>query len=718
MRARSISRVIILVSAAFTSAAHAQQAVQPPRVAVGAPSESGGAGPSTDLRAHFGVDIADRLMKSGDDGDRLRGLQRAAAVRSPESIALLERSVEQNGVARTDSRGAIEVARALAGSASDAKARAALQTLVTMQWPLGSMHAPTTAPGAALDLATTEAEHVARLALARQIAALALASAADAKTTEQLLSSVKSNGVAHGAAAAALVAYPPSAAGVFTNANVASVNVVRLVSQLGDLRALDAVRASARSTDPLLRAASILALGEMGDMRALDLARPALKERDARVRAAATETLVLLGVPDALKAVELLIGDDATALAGMRLAERVSSDGIVNALAARGAVSADIVIRSEAAFALGRSSSGLAVRALVALLKDPTLHADIANAIARSPSADAIAALEAMAATPIYVRLASRAYVTRALLREERSSRLEAVLAQLAASKDGRDRAVGVFGQVALGERDVGVAITDPDPRVRRAGAMASLALGPDAATRATLLARLSVEADAPTRSVLAIGLIDGDPDARVPTLALIDLAESPAPEGALATLALARRGDEAEDSKVDALLSSRDPILRAHAARGLGMSSSKDAVGRLASAYAYEGEAYVRRAIILAMTRRTGDDASALQRTATLDLAARLDPDRVVRMTATRALARLPPVPLPGIHEVAWLHLTTPDGQLPPDGIAGSVMRADGLAAPCAFDDEGYALVPGVPAGDAQLVLAPRLPAYDGGKR
>jgi hypothetical protein len=41
-------------------------------------------------------------------------------------------------------------------------------------------------------------------------------------------------------------------------------------------------------------------------------------------------------------------------------------------------------------------------------------------------------------------------------------------------------------------------------------------------------------------------------------------------------------------------------------------------------------------------------------------------------------------------------------------------LIRADGLAVPIAFDDDGYALVP-VPPGDAQLVLAPRIPPYEG---
>ncbi len=59
---------------------------------------------------------------------------------------------------------------------------------------------------------------------------------------------------------------------------------------------------------------------------------------------------------------------------------------------------------------------------------------------------------------------------------------------------------------------------------------------------------------------------------------------------------------------KVGQLLASKDPVLRAHAARGLAYATLPDASGRLAAAYAYETEAGVRRAIIGALSARTAD--------------------------------------------------------------------------------------------------------------
>jgi hypothetical protein len=43
--------------------------------------------------------------------------------------------------------------------------------------------------------------------------------------------------------------------------------------------------------------------------------------------------------------------------------------------------------------------------------------------------------------------------------------------------------------------------------------------------------------------------------------------------------------------------------------------------------------------------------------------------------------------------------------------------VRSDGLAVPLVFDEDGFAIVAGVPPGDARLVLAPRLPSYKPGK-
>lgn len=57
-----------------------------------------------------------------------------------------------------------------------------------------------------------------------------------------------------------------------------------------------------------------------------------------------------------------------------------------------------------------------------------------------------------------------------------------------------------------------------------------------------------------------------------------------------------------------------------------------------------------------------------------------------------------------------------TRDGGAPPgEPFAGSLVRSDGVAVPIVFDEEGYAVVPNLPPGEARVILAPRLPSDDG---
>lgn len=120
-----------------------------------------------------------------------------------------------------------------------------------------------------------------------------------------------------------------------------------------------------------------------------------------------------------------------------------------------------------------------------------------------------------------------------------------------------------------------------------------------------------------------------------------------------------------------------------------------------------------MRRTIVAALSTRTGD-ASAPARRETLELAARLDPDRGARWMASRALANATTARRALIREVAWLRLTPAQGATLPLDMTAALVQSDGVALPIAFDEDGYALVPGVPPGDARLRLAPRPPSYE----
>jgi hypothetical protein len=393
------------------------------------------------------------------------------------------------------------------------------------------------------------------------------------------------------------------------------------------------------------------------------------------------------------------------------------------AAAARAAASADPLLRSAAIATLGRQTAPSAVHALVALAATPLLQGDAIGALARSPSPSALDALQGMAglagaraagttvvsadapaeALAISRRLAARAYFVRRFVRGDRSPPLDALLESLATSLDPRDRAVGMQALIALGERRVDAALLDADARVRRAGAMGALGRW-DATTAGRLAARTALEPDETTRRVLALGWTAGTGGDAVPTSVLVARASAGGADAPAAAFALARRSDETLAAAVDGLLRSRDPVLRCQAARGLAFSQAADA--------------RVRRAIVSALAVRVAKGAPGAETARdVLDLAARLDPDPVTRSTATSTEDGRSTLPRrahgAGIREVAWIHLVAAESAAPALDRTAVLTDSAGSALPIAFDDEGYALVPGISPGEARLRLAPDSPSY-----
>jgi HEAT repeat protein len=666
-------------------------------------------------------------MRSTDPDERLRGIERAAATHTSDSLTLLERAARSNGpggldprmpdegIARKDPRALLAVVRALAGWLDDDGARVALAEVVR-------------APNEALatrrqsvivrDPAAEDVEGAARVTLARQEAAIALAESAVPAALEQLVAAARSGGAAQEAALVGLGVHPPSDPLVLGGVALTTAATIALAVRVGDLRALDPILGAVRASDPSLRAAAMSALGVAGDTRGIEVARAALHDGDPRVRVAAAGALASLAAPDAPEAVEALIGDDATALEGLRVARRLQGEGLTRAAAARAVATADPTTRSEAIAVLGRQTDASAARALAAFLSSPLLQSDAAGALAQSPCPDALGAIEALAraaADPVNARLAARAYFVRALTRGDRSRPLDALLVSLAASNDPRDRAVATQARVALGRSSLEAALSDADPRVRRAGAMGAVGHR-DERTAEVLVARAAIEPDEATRHLLALGWLDDRAAGRVPTSVLVERATAGGPDAPLAALALARRSDEALAPRIDALLTSHDPLLRAHAARGLGLARAPDAAGRLSRAYEREGDAVVRRAIVDALSMLVATDGEATRDRA-LALAARLDPDPVARWTAATALARgaaRSDAPRKGaVEEVAWIRLVPAEGAALEHDPSALLAPNSGIALPIVFDDEGYALVPGVSPGEARLRLAPGLPSY-----
>lgn len=651
------------------------------------------------LRSRFGSDHAESLLRSTESEQVRRGIMRAAATNTTESTALL---VAQADTANNDELTLIELARALAPHAKEDAARARLITMLNATARISRGRSST---------ALTTAATMARVELARQIAARALVASRDKTALDAVFAAARESGQAQQNALRAL-ASDPAASTEAPLTPPTSAAGARALAQTGDLRALDALLVKAQGPyDATTRSACLLALGQLGDGRARAIAIAAFADQDPHVRAAAGETLVLLDAPERYHAVVQLLSSADTAAAAVRLAHRAQDVDVVKALAAKLAATNDLQLRLSIIAALGRgiaNEEGLKV--LASMAADPRLGGDAVQAIARSPNTAALGALERIGQVRGLRRLAVRGYVLRALLRGEHSSALESAIDGLRASTDGADRALAAFARVALGHASASDYLGDRDPAVRRAAAMGTLASydGRTLSSADALLTSLSHETDDATRSVLAIGLVGGDPRALVPTLTLVQRVEAGGADAPLSAAALAaRKGDSLKD-KIDTLAASNDPIMRAHVARGLGMSEEPSATGRLAELARYEAEPLVR----LAQTTALASRSPAPSRNEILSVTSRFDPEARIRDVATRALASAtPPAPWP-VREVAWLRVTTDAGAAPTTPMLASYVTAEGVAIPIAFDADGYALVPGIPPGDGRLVLAPVVPA------
>lgn len=707
---------LVLAGVLGVRATVAQAQPELPRPAPPAPHEG--------FRERVGLDLAMRLLRSSDADERLRGLERVAGTHTPEAMALLVRTcasatagaidprLPMEGIARKDPRALLVAVRGLAAWSDQESARSALAGVLMAPSSALETRPPSSGPPSA-DPMDDDALGAARVTLAREQAAIALADSGSSLALEALVTAARREGFRR-PALEALAIHPPPTAAPLGGVALTTPSMIALAAEIGDLRTLDAILGAVKSSDPAVRAAAIAALGSVADARVVEIARASVGDRDARVRVAAGAALARLGAPDAPRAVEALIADDATAIEGLRLAEDVADDGVTRAAAARAAASAS-TLRSAAIAALGRQTSAGAVQALATLATDPVAGGEAASALARIPNAAAWGAIEALASRPATRRLALRAYFVRTTIRGERHPQLHALVERLAAGSDPLDRALATEIRVAAGEVDLEGALGDGDPRVRRAAILGAMALGGDRglAARRSMLARWRSEPDAPARALLAMGLPEDERGA-VSNFVLEERVRSGEADAVLAATALAQRGGDEVQAFAASLVQSRDPVMRAHAARGLGASAYAQATGTLERAYAWEGDALVRRAILAALARRRDPGAAETARR-TFALAARLDPDRVARWTAQRALAGRDAGNADAAtgSEIAWLQLVPATGAAPLVGATGLLVLPSGMGVPVAFDDDGYALVPGLPPGQARLRLAPRLPAY-----
>lgn len=715
-----------------------------PLAPIAAPVDAG-----TAFRTHFGLELATNLMRDADPDERLRGIERASHLGGPEARLLLIQALAQNangssdaliGAARRDGRALLAATRALSRELLDevsnpSSGRPGFDRRPPALPPSDSQDAggSTGTPnadatqanlmvGTLLSVlgATTPAQPEFE-SLVWATAARALALSADPRAIEALVTQARTDGRMHDPAIAALRARASRDGAVDgLLPPLLSVPTVALCADVGDLRCIDGLTVTLRNADPRLRESALAALTQLEAPQSLAAARSLVKDVDAGVRLQAGRTLVHLGAPEAAAAVGTLLGDESTRGGACGFAGDVEDPGIARLLTQLAGRPGNDALRRAMIGALSMQRGPSAAQGLASLIADPVVASDAAASLARSRSPAASRLLDALATEKsggAMRRLGVRALLLRALvhqLRDDENAALERSKA-LATSPDPIDRALYIQTHVALGALTVERGLDERDGSARAAAIMGSMARPGERTCRA-LSARRKVEPTPGVRTLLAIGFacergIEGEPSSELWTR-----AREGGPDAPLSLMGLAARAHDGEPSEIFAWLGASDPRIRSHVARGLGESTRPDATGRLARALLYETVPAVRRVMIAALSKSAppNHELAPSARDALMTLAA-WDPEADVRALAERALRGESLIVATGTTAVAWLRLQSQSGAAPrlkptsaDFGELGLVERSDGMAIPIAFDGDGFAVVPGLPPGFVQLLLAP----------
>jgi hypothetical protein len=542
--------------------------------------------------SRWGLAAAARLLQS----DPLRGAERLAAMGEPAAADLLVQQLDAGG----DRRVRLVAIRGLSAFVGYEPARQALAK--------------------AMALGSTTDDF---LRFGQQTAALVLAASGEPSAIELVAAALHQG---NPAARAALLAHPPASfSPLWSGKEKLTPALCAFFADLGDLRAQGLLRdvlrmpkARGDDVDRDVRIAAAAALARLGDAYAAPFARTWIRSSDAVTRAGALDVLVTSGEGDAAEAVVGLLADPATRAVALGQALRVPPDAL--------------------SLSLGRLPD-------YSVLTAP----DAIAVLARAPREMLRAALS----RPATRRTAARAAALRALLAGDEIPELRPTLGALLASGDPGDRAVGAFCLSALGQ-GTALLLASADPVVVRSAARTLLIAGPDAVRAA--VERLASERDETTRAALGLAFwASADAADRIATPTLLSWIEREETIAPMAVLALGSRERADTRFRLDRLLASPSPVMRAHAAVALGSSGEPDAAARLARAWSFEPAVRVRRWIVRALAQRT-----ERQRTVALERITRFEPDEEAREIARAALA----------------------GQVPTLRPTASVLDAFGLAA------------------------------------
>ncbi len=622
----------------------------------------------TSLRSRLSPAVAQRLLRSRRLDDQLRAIQRLASQNDYAAIQILVQAFADNPALPVDPHVRIEAVRAFAPFASRDPVRAWLVTWTTASSPTGHS-------GPLLDLAADQA-------------ALALAASANSRAVEQLVLAVAEGGSTADRAASALLAHPPpNLEPLLHPQSLESPRVVDLLGRLGDLRVVPQLRKLLDKADLDVRVAAAVALARLGDASGVKLARDWIAQDGSThaLRVGAARTLTLSRDPLAPRAIAILLADPATRAEGLDLAEHAPTPQLSPTLAGLLTI-AQGQDRVRILAALARCGGPLAARTL-----EPRLHAsdhDAAFALAHCRAPEAADMLARALTNPKTRRMAARASLIRQAEFGSEVEGLAEALDALTNSADAADRFVGIFGLVLTGRTTVESHVGSRDPLAVLAACGAAVAL--PASHREPCARQLAATTDPVVRDGLSASLLGMASHTAVSTSTLLDWAESPRVSAPIFARLLGPRDSDSYRSRIERLLSSGDPDVRAQLAIGLGSSPRPSAAALLAQAYAFEPDANVRRAIVVGLSAKNSTIGRVW-----LDRAARLDPDPLAR-----SLARRGPLASDGRgDQMLWLRLSTTQAPAP-GAYPVRITLPNGSSTVVVTAPDGQALVPALPPG------------------
>ena len=640
--------------------------------------------PGTSLTAHLAPTVAQRLLRSPDLDERIRGVRRLAGQRDYDAVQILLRAIEDNAALVADPRVRLEAIRALAPFATRDPVR---RLLVGWMDDSASRARPT--DGLA--------------ALAQDQAAMALAASSDARAIEQLVIMLMDGEAKGDRAAHALEAHPPrNIDALLAKRALETPSVIDLLGRLGDLRAIPALRKVLANADIDVQAAAAVALARLGDASGAKAARSWL-ERDGSsqaLRLASARALTLARDPLAPRAIAIVLADPATRSEGLALATSAPTPQLTPTLAGLLSI-AKPTERTLILMALARSGGPLGSRTLAGLLRSNPADHDAWFALAHCRDPGANAWIASSLAQPSTQRMAARAALVRRSVLGETPDGLEPALRALATSKEPADRDAGVFGLALSEEGEFAEWTRSNDPVVVAAACRASLALSSRA--RSTCAALLHENMSPDLVDGIASALIDDVSLERISTRVLLDWAERDLASATVFARRLGERDDDVFRSRITRLLHAGSPAMRGQVALGLGRSPKPSAVALLVDAFAFEPDAWVRRCIVRALSRLAGPQAEPCLKTAS-----QLDPDDATRSLASVALARRRiDGPVRG-DAILWLTLRQSPGPASTAlASAVNVWLQDGLAISAVAAPDGALLIPAISPGEARISVA-----------